>query len=204
VNTKVNFIISATHTQEYKYNEFFLEPEYFFTPGEGVWRGSGWSRVWVGEEGIWAERYIRDFRNTRIRVDSQYYAGEWRSFGLSLTAGKNYGSSFMMLEVFKKFRISKTFFSEYYLQLLEHETEVFFNDVTIHMIRLTSYLTKNLFFKLFFQSRSDIGKTNIHLEFLYNIKPVGSIQLVYQRGTARFGEKGTQGNTIFLKFSHEF
>jgi hypothetical protein len=110
----------------------------------------------------------------------------------------------MMLEVFKKFRISKTFFSEYYLQLLEHETEVFFNDVTIHMIRLTSYLTKNLFFKLFFQSRSDIGKTNIHLEFLYNIKPVGSIQLVYQRGTARFGEKGTQGNTIFLKFSHEF
>ncbi len=204
VNTRMDFIVSITHTQEYKYNEFFLEPTYFFVPGEGEWRGSGWSRVWVGEEGIWTERYIRDFRNTRIRVNSQYYAGEWRSFGLALTAGKNYGSSFMMLEVFKKFRLSKKFFSEYYLQLLEHDTEVFFNDVTIHMIRLTSYVTKNLSLKLFFQSRSDINKVNIHLECLYNIQPVGSIHLVYQRGTARFGEKGTQGNTIFFKFSHEF
>lgn len=204
VNTKMDFIISVTLTQEYKYNEFFLVPEYVFVPGEGEWRGSGWSRIWVGEEGIWSERYIRDFRNYRIKVKSQYYAGEWRSFGLSLSTGKNYGSNFMMLEVSKKFRISKNFFSEYYLQLLEHDTEVFFSDSTIHVIRLTSYVTKNLFLKLFFQSRSDIGKANIHLECLYNIKPFGSIQLVYQMGDARFGEKGTQGHALFFKFSHEF
>ncbi len=205
VNTKMDFILSVTHTQEYKYNEYFLEPEYFFTPGEGEWVGGArYGGRWVGEAGIWTERYMRDFRNSRIRVKSQYYAGEWRSFGLTITSGRNYGSSFMMLEVSKRFRLSKTFFSEYYLQLLEHDTESFFSDATIHTIRLTSYVTKNLFFKLFFQSRSDINKVNIHLECLYNIKPVGSIQLVYQKGTARFGEKGTQGHTLFLKFSHVF
>lgn len=110
----------------------------------------------------------------------------------------------MLLEVSKKFRISKKFFSEYYMQFLEHDFEVFFRGVTIHVIRLTSYVTKNLFLKLFFQSRSDIEKTNIHLECIYNIKPVGSIQLVYQKGTARFGEVGTQGSALFIKFSHEF
>ncbi|UCE21678.1 MAG: hypothetical protein JSV46_05540, partial [Candidatus Aminicenantes bacterium] len=204
VNTKMNFILTGIYTQEYKYNEFFLEPEYSFVPGEGEWRGSGFSRIWFGEAGIWTERYIRDFRNTRIRVDSQYYAGEWRLFGLSLTVGSNYGSSFMMLEVSKKFRLSKNFFSEYYLQILEHETEIFFRDSTIHVIRLTSYVSKKLFLKLFFQSRSDISKVNIHLECLYNIEPFGTIQLVYQKGAARFGEVGTQGHALFFKFSHKF
>ncbi len=204
VNTKMNFIISVTHTQEYKYNEYFLEPEQTYVPGEGQWIGSGRTGVWFREEGIWTEKYIRDFRNNRIRIQSQYYAGEWRSFGLSLTTGNNYGSSFMLLEVSKKFRISKNFFSEYYLQLFEHDVEVFFNDATIHVIRLTSYVTKNLFLKLFFQSRSDIKKTNIHLECIYNIWPVGSIQLVYRNGAAMFGEVGTQGSALFIKFSHEF
>ncbi|UCE35907.1 MAG: hypothetical protein JSW00_10085 [Thermoplasmata archaeon] len=215
VNTKMNFILSGTYTQEYKYNEFFLEPEYSFESGEGEWRSSGdsgeyvyrstgTSRVWVGEAGIWTEKYIRDFRNNRIRIQSQYYAGEWRLFGLSLTVGSNYGSSFMMLEVSKKFRLSKNFFSEYYLQILEHETEIFFRNATIHVIRLTSYVSKKLFLKLFFQSRSDISKVNIHLECLYNIEPVGTIQLVYQKGAARFGEVGTQGHALFFKFSHKF
>jgi len=204
VNTRMDFILSVTHTQEYKYNEFFLEPEIIFIPGEGEWRGAGTRRIWVGESGMRTEKYIRDFRNYRIRFQSQYYAGEWKSFGLSISSGKNYGSSFIMLEVSKKFKISKNFFSEYYLQLLEHDTEVFFNNSTIHVIRLTSYLAKNLLLKFLYQSKSDIKKVNLSVVCLYNLQPFGSIQLVYQKGTARFGEKGTQDHTLFFKFSHAF
>ncbi len=191
-NTRVNFILSITHTQEYKYNEFFLEPVYVYERGE------------FGQPGRWLEKYIRSFRNYRVRVQSQYYAGEWRSFGLSLTTGRNYGADFMMLEVSKKFRITKNFFSEYHMHLVAHNIENYFSDTTIHVIKLTSYLTKDLLLKFFYQSKSDISKANFHVVCLYDLQPLGTIQLVYQKGTARFGEKGTQGHTLFLKFSHVF
>jgi hypothetical protein len=193
VNTKMNFILSGTYTQEYKYNEFFLEPEYIYEQGG------------PGQPDRWVEKYIQSFRNYRIRVESQYYAGEWRSFGLSLTSGRNYGANFMMLEISKKFRITKYFFSEYNLHLIEHDTERFFNDATIHVIKLTSYVTKNLLLKFFYQSKSDISKTNFHVVCVYTFKPpLGSIQLVYQKGTARFGVKGTQDHTLFLKVGYMF
>ena len=191
-NTKINFIISITHTQEYKYNEFFLEPEFIQVHGG------------PGQPDRWIEKYIRSFRNYRISVHSQYYAGAWKSFGLSLTGGRNYGSNFMMLEVSKKLRITKNFFSEYGFQFIEYDNVRFFSNSTIHVIKLTTYLTKDLLLKFFYQSKSDIDKANLNVVCLYNLQPFGSIQLVYQKGTARFGEKGTQGHTLFLKFSHVF
>jgi hypothetical protein len=33
---------------------------------------------------------------------------------------------------------------------------------------------------------------------------VGFIQLAYQKGTARFGERGTQDHTLFLKLTYMF
>lgn len=206
LNTRVNFILSITYTQEYKYNEFFLEPEYIFERGEGYYviTRPGRQQVWVGESGIWTEKYIRSFRNYRVNVHSQYYAGAWRSFGLSLTSGKNYGSNFIMFGISKKLRISKSFFSEYDFQIIQYENGRFLNNSTIHVINLTSYLTKNLLLKFLYQSKSDIDKANLNVVFLYNLKAFGSIQLVYQKGTARFGEKGTQDHTLFLKFSHAF
>jgi len=192
LNTRVNFILSITYTQEYKYNEFFLEPEYIFERG-----GSGQPDRWI-------EKYIRSFRNYRVSVNSQYYAGAWRSFGLSVTSGRNYGSNFIIFEVSKKLRISKNFFSEYDFQFIQHDNVLFFSNATVHVIKLTTYLTKDLLLKLFYQSKSDIDKANLNVVFLYNLQPLGSIQLVYQKGTARFGEKGTQGHTLFLKLSHAF
>lgn len=189
---KKNFTLSILHTQEYKLNEYFFEPEYFFKPGG------------VGEPGMWIEKYIRDYRNYRISVQSQYYAGEWKSFGLSFTLGRNYGSDFRLIEIHKKFRITKNLFSEYYFYSIEYEREFLFNTTTIHVLKLTSYVTKNLHLKIFYQSNSDIDKANFHVACIYNLKPVGSIQLVYQKGTARFGEKGTQDHTLFFKFSHVF
>lgn len=34
--------------------------------------------------------------------------------------------------------------------------------------------------------------------------PFGMVQLAYQKGTARFGEAGTQGHTLFVKFAYVF
>jgi hypothetical protein len=75
----------------------------------------------------------------------------------------------------------------------------------LHVLRLSHYFTKDLFIKIFFQDNSVIDKQNIQAVFVYRFQPpFGTIQLAYQRGTGRFGEKGQQGDTLFLKFSYVF
>ena len=50
-----------------------------------------------------------------------------------------------------------------------------------------------------------IDKENIQVLFVYRFQPpFGLIQLVYQKGTAAFGEAGTQGHTLFLKVAYVF
>jgi len=34
--------------------------------------------------------------------------------------------------------------------------------------------------------------------------PFGTVQIAYERGTAAFGERSEQGNTLFLKLSYVF
>ena len=80
----------------------------------------------------------------------------------------------------------------------------FFQSTTINVLKLTYYATKDLTLKLFFQANSAIKKTNIHVMCLYNLRSVGTIQLVYQKGTAAFGVKGTQDHTLFVKWSRKF
>jgi len=72
----------------------------------------------------------------------------------------------------------------------------------IHILRLTQFFTRDLYFKLFYQSNSAIAKHTIQAVFVYRFQPpFGAVQLVYQKGTARRGEVSNQGHTIFLKLS---
>jgi len=78
------------------------------------------------------------------------------------------------------------------------------------VIRVTNYFTNDLFIKVFYQKvfyqkNSDINKENIQVVFVYRFQPpFGLIQLAYQKGTAEFGEVGTQGDTLFLKIAYMF
>jgi hypothetical protein len=187
---KSKFIVSVVHTMEYKLNEYLPEPRLVYMPDIG-----GWARV-----------YTKDFRNWRTRVRSEFFDGEWKSFSLTFSAGRNYGSDFQILEMSKKLQITKTLFSEYDLcHFIKYEPPLLLDKTTINVLKITHYVNKNLFWKLFFQANSAIDKINFHVVFVYTFKPpFGSIQLAYQKGTARFGVKGTQGHTLFLKLGYIF
>ena len=104
------------------------------------------------------------------------------------------------------FKITETLFSEYVLcHFIKYDPPLLFNKTTINVLKITHYVNKNLFWKFFLQTNSDIDKINFHVVCAYTFKPpYGSIQLVYQKGTARFGVKGTQGHTLFLKLGYMF
>jgi len=187
---KSKFTVSVVHTMEYKLNEYLPEPRLTYMPDRG-----GWVRL-----------YIKDFRNWRTRFRSEFFDGEWKSISLSFSYGRNYGSDFQMLELSKKLKITETLFSEYILCHIEkYDPPLLFNKTTINVLKITNYVSKNLFWKFFLQTNSDIDKINFHAVCVYTFKPpFGSIQLVYQKGTARFGMKGTQGHTLFLKLGYMF
>jgi hypothetical protein len=186
------FSLSAAYSQEYMLNEYFLEPEITFQPAEN------------GKPARWVKKYIKAFRNDRVKLQSLYWASTWNTFGLSITAGRNFTSPFQMYEIFEKLKITEKLFTEYHFCFLDYEDERFFKSTTIHVLKFIFYANKDLTWKLFFQANSAIKKTNIHVMCLYNLRPVGTVQLVYQKGTAEFGVKGTQDHTFFVKLSRKF
>ena len=58
---------------------------------------------------------------------------------------------------------------------------------------------------MFFQTNSAIDRKNVQAVFVYRyLPPFGTIQVAYQRGTAAFGQRSTQGDTLFLKATTVF
>jgi hypothetical protein len=183
------FSFSVVHTMEYKLNEYILEPK----------------RIYISDQGGWLNLYTYDFRNDRTMICSEFYNGEWQQFSLSVTFGKNYGSQFFMFTISKKMEITKNLFSEYYLYRIRYQTESLYNSAFIHVLNVTLIANEKLYWKFFFQSNSDISKSNFHVVCAYTFKPpYGTIQLTYQKGTGMFGEKGIQAHTIFLKIGYMF
>jgi hypothetical protein len=75
----------------------------------------------------------------------------------------------------------------------------------IHVLRTDQFFTKDLFLRLFFQTNSAIDRKNVQAVFVYRyLPPFGTIQVAYQRGTAAFGQRSTQGDTLFLKATTVF
>lgn len=183
------FSLSVVHTMEYKLNEYLLEPQ----------------QIYISDQGGWLNLFHNDFRNDRTRLSSEFYAGEWKQFGLALTFGKNYSSKFYMFTLSKKLEITKSLFSEYDLYHIHYQTDSLYNSTFIHVFKLTIIAAERLHWTLFFQSNSDIGKANFHVDCAYAfLPPYGTVQLTYQKGTGMFGEKGAQGHTLFLKIGYMF
>lgn len=189
LDTSSKFTVSVLHTMEYKVNEYLLEPKLIYMPTK------------VG----WAELYTNSFRNDRTRFSSSFYGGEWQQFSLFITIGRNFGSKFTMFGITKKLKITDNLFSEYNFYRIKYNSESLYNSTFIHVLKLTINMSKNLSWKVFYQSNSDIGKSNFHVVCAYTFKPpLGTLQLIYQKGAAEFGEKGNQGNTLFLKLGYMF
>ena len=92
--------------------------------------------------------------------------------------------------------------AEYELQRLTLDPDPRNESTWIHVVRASQFFTKDLFVRAFFQTNSAIGRRNVQTIFVYRyLPPFGSIQLAHQRGTAEFGERSNQGNTLFVKLT---
>jgi hypothetical protein len=149
--------------------------------------------------------YEKEFRNRQSEIDIGYNTREWQSASVTYSFGKNFDRDFQLLEGNVNFKLTQELSVSYGLERVLFDPDPENDSTWIHVVRATNYFTNDLFIKLFCQINTVIDKSNIQILFVYRFQPpFGSIQVAYQRGTGEFGERGTQGHTLFIKFAYMF
>jgi len=151
------------------------------------------------------EFFEKDFRNHETEIGLGYNTREWQHARISYGFGRNFDSDFQLVKGGLNYKITQDFSFQYSLTRVIFDPDPEGETTWIHVIRATNYFTNDLFVKVFYQINSAIEKKNIQVLFVYRFQPpFGFIQLAYQKGTARFGERGTQGHALFLKIAYMF
>jgi hypothetical protein len=149
--------------------------------------------------------FEKDFRNRESVVELGYNTREWQSAQVAYSFGRNFDLDFQLVEGEVNFKLTRNLSVSYGLERVVFNPDPEDESTWIHVVRTTQYFTPDLFIKLFYQLNTVIDKSNIQVLFVYRFQPpFGSIQVAYQKGTGRFGERGTQGDTLFLKFAYMF
>jgi len=153
----------------------------------------------------WAEEFARfekDFRNRQAGFDIGYNTREYQSISTGLEFGRNFDSDYLLWTASARYKVTPELSAEYSLERLELDPDPQGQSTWIHVVRGNQFFTKDLFLRLFFQTNSAIDRRNVQAVFVYRyLPPFGTIQVAFQRGTAGFGLRSSQGNTLFLKIT---
>jgi len=161
-------------------------------------------------------RYEKDFRNRRIVNAFEYDDKKGKAFTLYFTNGKNYDKDLekvtgsIDIKILEGWNLEYNF-SRYWFRPAEPD-----DNSWIHYVRTTYYVNKDLYFKLFYQTKHrfehgfpdpefDLLRKSFQLVFVWRIlPPFGSIQVAYQEGNTRYTDIDDQEKTLFSKLSWVF
>ena len=156
----------------------------------------------------WEEEFIlfeKGFRNRAFWTQAGYNTRAFEQVSLGYAWGKIFDADFALWSAGVAYKITEQLSAEYELQRLTLDPDPRGGTTWIHVLRAEQFFTPDLFLKLFLQTNSAIDRRNIQLTFVYRYQPpFGTLQLAYQRGTAEFGERSDQGNTLFVKLATVF
>jgi hypothetical protein len=185
------------------------------------WGQTGILRSWKVDESVnveyrnrlstgvsWSEEFKlfeKDFRNRQVGFDVGYNTREYESVRTGVQFGRNFDADFVLWTATARHKVTSALSAEYSLERLVLDPDPDRQGTWIHVLRTDQFFTKDLFLRLFFQTNSAIDRKNVQAVFVYRyLPPFGTIQVAYQRGTAAFGQRSTQGNTLFLKATTVF
>ncbi len=151
------------------------------------------------------QRFEKEFRNRRLGFELGYNTREYQSLQLGVELGRNFDSDFVLFTAEARRKLGDRFSVEYELERLTLDPDPEGESTWIHVLRANQSFTKDLFLRVFFQTNSAIERNNLQAVFVWRYKPpFGTVQVAFQRGTAAFGERSEQGNTLFLKLTTVF
>jgi hypothetical protein len=185
------------------------------------WGQDGGLRSWKIDESIETEfrnrwsaeashsrefkRFEADFRNRRTGLEVGYNTREYQSVSGSFEFGRNFDADYQLWGAEVARKVTPQLSAEYALERLIQDPDPEQESTWIHVLRGSQFFTKDLYLRVFFQANSTIDRRNLQAVFVYRyLPPFGTIQVAYQRGTAGFGQRSGQGNTLFLKATAVF
>jgi hypothetical protein len=185
------------------------------------WGQTGVLRSWKVDEDLavefrnrlstrvsWTEEFKlfeKEFRNRQVGLDVGYNTREYESVRTGLELGRNFDADYLLWTASARRKLTPALSAEYSLQRLVFDPDPQGRGTWIHVLRGDQFFTRDLFLRVFFQTNSAIDRRNLQAVFVYRyLPPFGTIQLAYQRGTAEFGQRSTQGDTLFLKATTVF
>ena len=149
--------------------------------------------------------FEKDFRNRQVAVTLGYNTREYQSVNAGYEFGRNFDADYTLWRGSARRKLSDATSLEYELQRVRFTPDPDGRGTLIHVVRGSHFFTPDLFVRVFFQSNSAIDRRNVQATFVYRyLPPFGTVQVVYQRGTAEFGQRSDQGHTLFVKATTVF
>jgi len=146
------------------------------------------------------KRFERDFRNHQTGVEVGYNTREYQSVRAGFESGRNFDADYRLWTAGVSHKIATRLSAEYDLQRLVRDPDPDRESTWIHVVRASQFFTKDLYLRVFFQVNSVLDRRSLQAVFVYRyLPPFGALQVAYQRGTAAFGQRSGQGDTLFLK-----
>ena len=146
------------------------------------------------------KRFEKDFRNRQTELELGYNTRSYESVRGGLSFGRNFDAEFQLWTAATTYTVTEMLSAEYELQRLELDPDPETRAPGFMSSAPTSFFTPDLFLRVFFQTNSAIDRRNVQAVFVYRyLPPFGTLQVAYQRGTAEFGTRSNQGNTVFVK-----
>lgn len=149
--------------------------------------------------------FEKGFHNDRVRFSAGYNTREYQSWAVQYEQGRSFDSDMRSIGARVKRKLTQKLSVDYQLSRVWLDPDPEQQATLINILRARQNFTRDLFLKMFYQSSSVIDRRNLEVVFVWRHKPpFGSLQFVFQRGRAAFGERSEQGNTYFIKLAHVF
>jgi len=160
--------------------------------------------------------FEKEFRNSSIEPEIKFDNKAGKSVTAKYGFGTNYERNFEKYGVGINLKLIEGLNAGYNLTRIWFRPDEDQDGSWIHYIRSTYYINKDLYFKLFYQSKYnltggisdaefDLSRNLVQFVFVWRFfPPFGSIQLAYQQGQTRVTEVEGRNKTLFSKFSWVF
>ncbi|HDY89064.1 MAG TPA: hypothetical protein ENH82_13240 [bacterium] len=213
-------------------NKFGIEEIYPMINYNQYWSQNGVLRSWVDTNKLTIKflkkleyslnyteefkRYEKDFRNRLVTNELQFDNKSGKSVSFSFSKGRNYDRDLEKFTGGFDIKLLEGWDFEYNFARHWFKPADPDDNSWIHYVRTTYYVNKDLYFKLFYQTKHrfsqgtsdlefDLLRKTLQLVFVWRIiPPFGSIQFAYQEGFTVYSNVDDQEKTLFSKLSWVF
>jgi hypothetical protein len=178
-----------------------------------------WSLKLTNNEEFKAEEpglFEKDFRNSLYQADLTFDNKTGRSLSAYYGKGTNFDSDLERYGGRIDLKITDALNATYNLTRIWFSPDENDRGSWIHYVRATYYVNKDMYFKLFYQSKYDLTgsltssdfeleRETTQLVYVWRFfPPFGSLQLAYQEGPSQISDEPGQYRTFFTKLSWVF